>query len=116
MNILSHFTNNIGARVGILHLPAQLHWSLLFWYTGVWIQGFMLGRQVLTAWATPLTPFPLVILEIGSCLLPRLAWTTVASCCHWDDRYTPWHPAFSCWDRSVMNFLVQTEMEPLIQH
>jgi hypothetical protein len=25
MNILSHFTNNIGARVGILHLPAQLH-------------------------------------------------------------------------------------------
>jgi hypothetical protein len=36
----------------------------------------LLGRHS-TAWATPLALFALIILEIGSCFLPRAAWTMI---------------------------------------
>jgi hypothetical protein len=45
------------------------------------------------------SPFFLVRTEIGSHFLLALALTSVppfyASCCSWDDRYMPSHPAFS---------------------
>jgi hypothetical protein len=60
-----------------------------------------LGRSS-TVWATLLALFAMVILEIGSCSLLRLAWTVIflyyASHCHWDGKCIPPHPTFLHWD------------------
>jgi hypothetical protein len=57
-----------------------------------------------TSWATTLALFTLLILETGSCFLPRSAWTTIllfyTSHNHWGDRHVSPPPAFSRWDRS----------------
>jgi hypothetical protein len=73
--------------LGCAHL-CVLFFLFLFGSTGVcW-----LGRHS-TTWATPPVLFALVILEIGSRFLPRLAWTTVllfyTSCHGWDDGGVP---------------------------
>jgi hypothetical protein len=51
--------------------------------------------------------FVLVILEIESSSLPKLAWTSILLFCasyhSWDDRCTPPYPAFVHWD-GVFNF------------
>jgi hypothetical protein len=52
--------------------------------------------------------FALVILEIGSHLLPRSTWTTIlfyTSHHHWDDRCILPHPAFFCWHRVSQTIL-----------
>jgi hypothetical protein len=69
----------------------------------------LLGRHF-TTWAMPLALFALVILDIGVCFGPRVAWTTFhlfyASSCSWMIG-THHHTAFSCWDRVLQTFLTQ---------
>jgi hypothetical protein len=50
---------------------------VLFCHTGVRTQGFMFARQVLYRLSCTPTYFLLYIFEIGSCFLPRPAWTTI---------------------------------------
>jgi hypothetical protein len=45
--------------------------------TGVWTQDFALARQGLYWLSHASCLFALVILEIGSCFLPRRAWTAI---------------------------------------
>jgi hypothetical protein len=77
-----------------------------FGSTGPWTQGFPLVRPTgrhSTIRATPLALFILVILEIGSCFLPRPAWTTALI------HVAGWHECTnvpSCWLRwDLINFL-----------
>jgi hypothetical protein len=54
------------------HPHPQLHIiPFLFW------QGFRLARRVFYCLSHTSSPFALVILEIGSCFLPRPAWTSI---------------------------------------
>jgi hypothetical protein len=54
--------------------------------------------------------FALVILEIGSCFLPRVTWTAVflfyASCCSWDDGCVPLYPVFFSVEMGVSQTLL----------
>jgi hypothetical protein len=63
-----------------------------------------------TSWATPLDLFSLVILEIGSHFLPKLAWTLIllfyASHYTWDDRHVPPCPTFFHWDGVLQTFFL----------
>jgi hypothetical protein len=52
-------------------------WGGFFGDTRVWTQGLTLARQGLYHLSHSASPFSLVILEIGSHFLPRLAWTTI---------------------------------------
>jgi hypothetical protein len=79
--------------------------------TGTWIQGLTIARQALfhLSHTSRSIPSGLVILEIGSCFLPKLAWTTIllfyASYCRWDDRQVPPCPAVFCWFGILQTFL-----------
>jgi hypothetical protein len=64
----------------------------------------------LTAWVTTSALFVLVILEIGSTFLPRLAWTKIllfyaASCCSGDTEMLHHNQLFST-EMGVSQFLV----------
>jgi hypothetical protein len=89
---------------------AYTHTKKNFWGAVLWFEfraSHLQGRHS-TTWATLLPHFALVILEIGSHFLPRLAWTTILLFHtihhHWYDRYIPSHAAFLHWDAGIMNF------------
>jgi hypothetical protein len=69
---------------------------------GIELRASSLPGRCSTAWATLLVFFALIILEIGSCVLPRLAWIGIllfkAPCHSWDGRHKPPHTALFCWD------------------
>jgi hypothetical protein len=55
-------------------------WTYLwpsFFGGGIWTQTLYLLGEWSTSWAMPPTLFVLVVLETGSCFLPRPAWTTI---------------------------------------
>jgi hypothetical protein len=55
-------------------------------------------------------PFALIILEIESCFLLRLTWTTIYCC--WDDRQVLPCPAFFHWDGVWHTLFAWIGLEP----
>jgi hypothetical protein len=87
---------------------------------GFELRGFTIGRQALHLLShAPPARFALVILEIGSCFLPRLAWTTIlllyASCYSWDVRHVSPHPTFFCWDGVLWTFCLDWPQNVIFQ-
>jgi hypothetical protein len=77
--------------------------DLVFFFFLLWAVlelnlGFALARQAFYHLRHTPALFTVVILEIGSCFLPRLAKTVIllfyTSSHSWDDRHVPPHPAF----------------------
>jgi hypothetical protein len=64
---------NLGKGWGQYH---PFYFLFVFVDTRGWTQGSHLLSKHPTTWATVPTPFALVIFEIGSCFIPRWAWTT----------------------------------------
>jgi hypothetical protein len=100
-------------RINLMKYSRESHifWRGLFFLVVVGFEfraSHLLGRHS-SAWVMLLSFFVLVIFEIGSHFLPGLAWTTIllfyTSCCTWDDRYVPPHPAFSVEMRVLLTFL-----------
>jgi hypothetical protein len=66
-----------------LGLHAAFFFFNVFWWSWGWTQSFALaGQALLSTWTTTLASFVLVILEIGSWFLPRMAWTWMAGVHH----------------------------------
>jgi hypothetical protein len=91
-------TMNFMSATSIFHALCIWIWSLFCCCTDFWTHHFVLTMmQALYHLSNDFSHFNLVILEIGSCFLPRLTGlqsTYLSFCCHWDDRYTPICPAF----------------------
>jgi hypothetical protein len=93
-----------------LHDLQKVFSNIFFWWYWSLNSGLtcLLDRNS-TTWATPLDLFALVILEIGSWFLPRLAFTAIllfyASCCSLDDRHVSPCKVFSPWGDILQTFL-----------
>jgi hypothetical protein len=79
--VFIYFCNFSSSSLELVYTVLLLLCLFLFFLTilGFWTQGFTLPRQALYHLVTPPALFSLVILEMGSCFLPREAGTVI---CH----------------------------------
>jgi hypothetical protein len=73
-------------ELGIVEEHTWLIFVVFWQYWGL-NQGFTFARQALYPLSQASSPFGSGYLEIGSCFLPKFAWTSIllfhASCHHW---------------------------------
>jgi hypothetical protein len=103
----------------IFRVEAEDHWwtgslrSILSFFLlgllGFEVRSLHLIGRYFSAWTMPPASFALVILDLGSYVLPRLTWTVIflfyAFHSRWDDKHAPPGPTFFCQNRVSLTSL-----------
>jgi hypothetical protein len=111
--VVGHCLILIGLFQDILGQVKYPDLNFLFHGTGGWTEGLGLGRQVcqhMSHLSPSASSFTLVVFEIGSHFIPRLAWILIlfVSLHSWDVRSTATMP--SHWTQGSMNTSSPTQL------